>query len=219
MYLGERTISRLGCFGCHTIPGFENAKPIGTALNDWGVKNPARLEFRTYRRISGGPASGRDEKARDGTDVFYQEKITHETRMGFLYQKLHRPRSYDYMKKSEKYKTWDDRLRMPQFAWANDPKAIEEVMTFVLGLTGEKVDSKYLATTKTTPAKTAVAEGAKILNRFNCDGCHVLEMPKFKIAKGTKVAEAMPNFKGNVRVLVQEPRTTITGRARSRARI
>ena len=64
--------------------------------------------------------------------------------MGFLYQKLHRPRSYDYKKKSEKYKTWDDRLRMPQFAWANDPKAIEEVMTFVLGLTGEKVNSKYL---------------------------------------------------------------------------
>ena len=29
----------------------------------------------------------------------------HETRMGFLYQKLHRPRSYDYLKKSEKYKT------------------------------------------------------------------------------------------------------------------
>ncbi len=71
-------------------------------------------------------------------------------------------------------------------------------MTFVLGLTGEKVNSKYLATTKTTPAKTAVAEGAKILNRFNCDGCHVLEMPKFKIAKGTKVAEAMPDFKGNL---------------------
>ena len=45
MYLGEKTISRLGCFGCHTIPGFENAKPIGTALNDWGFKNPARLDF------------------------------------------------------------------------------------------------------------------------------------------------------------------------------
>jgi len=26
LYLGEKTISRLGCFGCHTIPGFENAK-------------------------------------------------------------------------------------------------------------------------------------------------------------------------------------------------
>ena len=119
--------------------------------------------------------------------------------MGFLYQKLHRPRSYDYKKKSEKYKAWDDRLRMPQFAWANDPKAIEEVMTFVLGLTAEEVNAKYLPATHTTPAKIAVAEGSKIINRFNCDGCHVLEMPRFTIPKGTTVAEAMPDFKGNVR--------------------
>ncbi len=197
MYLGERTISRLGCFGCHTIPGFENAKPIGTALNDWGIKNPARLDYgHILEYLTDQPTD--DNGARDGTDLFYQEKIRHETRMGFLYQKLHRPRSYDYKKKSEKYKAWDDRLRMPQFAWANDPKAIEEVMTFVLGLTGEKVNAKYLAATHTTPAKTAVADGAKILNRFNCDGCHVLEMPKFTIPKGTKVAEALPDFKGNL---------------------
>ena len=66
LYLGERTISRLGCFGCHTIPGFENAKPIGTALNDWGVKNPARLEFRAYRRIPDRPASGRQGRLATG---------------------------------------------------------------------------------------------------------------------------------------------------------
>ena len=39
----------------------------------------------------------------------------------------------------------------------------------------------------------------RCLNRFNCDGCHVLEMPKFTIPKGAKVAEAFPNFKGNLR--------------------
>ena len=44
-FLGEKTISRLGCFGCHVIPGFEDAKPIGTPLNDWGIKSPARLDF------------------------------------------------------------------------------------------------------------------------------------------------------------------------------
>ncbi len=197
LYLGEKTISRLGCFGCHNIAGFETAKPIGTALNDWGLKNPARLDFgHIAEYLTDQPP---DEKGvRDGTDPFYQEKIHHETRMGFLYEKLHRPRSYDYLKKSEKYKAWDDRLRMPQFAWANDPAAVEEVMTFVLGLTGEKVNAKYLPITHTTPAKTAVAEGAKVLNRFNCTGCHVLEMPKFTIPAGVKVAEAMPNFKGNL---------------------
>jgi cbb3-type cytochrome oxidase cytochrome c subunit len=197
LYLGEKSISRMGCFGCHTIPGFENAKPIGTALNDWGIKNPARLDFGHIAEYLTDQDTD-EHGTRDGTDTFYQEKIHHETRMGFLYQKLHRPRSYDYLKKSEKYKAWDDRLRMPQFAWANDPKAIEEVMTFVLGLTSEKVAARYLPATHTTPAKTAVAEGSKVLNRFNCAGCHVLEMPKYTIKAGT-LAEAMPNFKGNLR--------------------
>ena len=119
--------------------------------------------------------------------------------MGFLYQKLHRPRSYDYLKKSEKYKTWDDRLRMPQFAWANDPAAVEEVMTFVLGLTNERIPARYLPKTHTTPARTAVALGARDLNRFNCAGCHVLEMPKFTIPQGVKVAEAFTDFKANLR--------------------
>jgi cbb3-type cytochrome oxidase cytochrome c subunit len=198
MYLGERTISRLGCFGCHSIPGFEKAKPIGTALNDWGIKSPARLDYgHIAEYLTDQPP---DEKGvRDGTDLFYQEKIRHETRMGFLFQKIHRPRSYDYLKKNEKYKAWDDRLRMPQFAWANDPAAIEEVMTFVLGLTNEKIAGKYLPKTHTTVSRTAVAAGAKVLNRFNCDGCHVLEMPKYTIPSGVKVAEAFTNFQSNLR--------------------
>jgi len=197
-FLGEKTISRLGCFGCHTIPGFENAKPIGTPLSDWGIKNPARLDFgHIIEYLADQPP---DEKGdRDGTDPYYQEKVNHETRIGFLYQKLHRPRSYDYLKKSEKYKTWDDRLRMPQFAWANDPQAVEEVMTFVLGLTGEKIIPRYLPKNRYTPVQTAVAEGAKVLNRYNCAGCHVLDMPQFTIPAGARVADAFTDFKTNLR--------------------
>jgi cbb3-type cytochrome oxidase cytochrome c subunit len=197
MYLGEKTISRLGCFGCHTIPGFESAKPIGTALNDWGIKLPARLDFgHIAEYLTDQPTD--EQKTRDGTDLYYQEQVTHESRMGFLYQKLHRPRSYDYLKKSEKYKAWDDRLRMPQFAWANDPAAVEEVMTFILGLTGERIPGKYLPKTHYSPVQTALAKGSKALNRFNCAGCHVLEMPKFSIAAGVKVEEAFTNFKVNL---------------------
>ena len=210
-------ISRLGCFGCHTIPGFENAKPIGTALNDWGIKLPARLDFGHIKEYLTDQEQAADvDGNRDGTDLFYQEKVMHESRMGFLYQKLHRPRSYDYLKKSEKYKTWDDRLRMPQFAWANDPAAVEEVMTFVLGLTNEKVPARYLPKTHTTPARTAVALGARDLNRFNCAGCHVLEMPKFTIPQGVKVAEAFTDFKTNLRSSYTARAQRLSGRALSR---
>src|SRR5262249_3001062 len=44
-YVGRKTIGRLGCYGCHDIPGFETAKPIGTGLNDWGKKDAERLAF------------------------------------------------------------------------------------------------------------------------------------------------------------------------------
>src|SRR5262249_6369290 len=44
-YIGRKAIVRLGCYGCHDIPGFEQSKPVGTPLNDWGKKDPARLAF------------------------------------------------------------------------------------------------------------------------------------------------------------------------------
>ena len=44
-YIGKKSVSRLGCFACHDVPGFEQAKPIGTTLNDWGKKDPERLAF------------------------------------------------------------------------------------------------------------------------------------------------------------------------------
>ncbi len=82
MYLGERTIRRLGCFGCHTIPGFENAKPIGTALNGWGIKNPARLDFghiREYLEEQPEVKATEDETAcATAPPPEYQEKLAHE---------------------------------------------------------------------------------------------------------------------------------------------
>jgi cytochrome c551/c552 len=44
-YVGRRTISRYGCYGCHDIPNFEQGRPIGTALQDWGKKDRSRLAF------------------------------------------------------------------------------------------------------------------------------------------------------------------------------
>src|SRR5262249_13414914 len=39
-YIGRKAIAREGCYACHEIPGFGDAKPIGTTLNDWGKKDP-----------------------------------------------------------------------------------------------------------------------------------------------------------------------------------
>ncbi|MDX1967646.1 MAG: c-type cytochrome [Planctomycetaceae bacterium] len=45
VYVGRKTITKYGCYGCHDIPNFESARPIGTALQDWGKKDTARLAF------------------------------------------------------------------------------------------------------------------------------------------------------------------------------
>ena len=50
---------------------------------------------------------------------------------------------------------------MPQFAWANDPAAVEEVMTFVLGLTGEKIAAKYLPKSHYTPGQDGRGPGGE----------------------------------------------------------
>ncbi len=196
VFLGEKSVSRLGCFGCHSISGYENAKPIGTPLNNWGSKSPTKLDFAHITEYLVDQVD--DHGKRDGTDEYFSEKLTEHTRMGFLYQKLHRPRSYDYKKTNENLKDWDDRLRMPQFTWSNDDKAVEEVMTLVLGLVEDKISSKFLP--KYSPQKIAMAQGRKLIDRYNCKGCHVLEMPKYTIAAGTKLSDALPDLETNVTV-------------------
>src|SRR5262245_14395572 len=51
MYVGRKAIGNLGCYACHNVPGFEKAKPIGTALNEWGKKDPDRLAFEDGHRF------------------------------------------------------------------------------------------------------------------------------------------------------------------------
>jgi cytochrome c551/c552 len=191
MYVGERTISRLGCFGCHNIHGFEGAKPIGTPLNGWGYKSPTRLDFAHINEFLADQPLG-EEQSRDGTPEYYQEKLGEHNRMGFLYQKLHRPRSYDYKKDRPDILAWDERLRMPQFSWADDPAAVEEVMTFVLGLTGEKIAARYLP--RYDPPTEALAKGERLLDRYNCRGCHTLAMPRYTIAEGTDLDRVFKFF-------------------------
>jgi hypothetical protein len=45
LFTGERLISRYGCFGCHNVPGFEKAQPIGTELTEAGSKLISQFDF------------------------------------------------------------------------------------------------------------------------------------------------------------------------------
>lgn len=193
VFLGRRTISRYGCFGCHDIAGFEEGRPIGPALTDWGRKDTGKLapehieEYlhhhgerdgsSTAERIHGIVKSAQaDGSAPAGelTEAFLYESLLHHGRPGFIWQKLRDPRSYDYEKIETK--GWDERLRMPNFYF--DQKQIEAISTFVLGLVADPPAPQFQY--RPTGEKAAIVEGERLLEKFNCTGCHMVDLPEFR---------------------------------------
>ena len=83
--LGQRVISRYGCYSCHQIKGFETTQPIGTELSEEGSKLVTRLDFAFV-------------------------PIPH-SKLAWFHQKLHDPRSFDAGRVLEPL----EKLRMPDF--------------------------------------------------------------------------------------------------------
>jgi len=225
-YIGRKTIAKYGCFGCHDIPGFEDAKPIGTGLADWGRKDPAKLAFEhiTHYAVGHGEghAAGHEQKSETSAQALYaessakskaadptaaqkaEEQKTEEkvassqaalgeeeneefksfyshaleagNRIGFIYQKLKEPRSYDYDKTQNK--RYNERLRMPQFPFTAEER--EAVITFVIGLVADPPQPKYIFKAKDRNA--ALIAGRQVLEKYNCGGCHILRLEKWQIS-------------------------------------
>ncbi len=141
LYLGERAINRQGCFGCHVIKGFENAQQIGTELTEEGDKDVARLDF-GFVEIP-------------------------ETRHDWFFQKLKDPRIFDH----GKVKTYDEKLRMPQFNLTDEDA--HSVTLALLSLT--KDDMPMESRKNLSPRETEVARGQRLVRDHNCRGCHIIE--------------------------------------------
>jgi mono/diheme cytochrome c family protein len=110
LYLGERMIARYGCFGCHTISGFEKTSPIGVELTEEGSKLIERLDFGNL-----------------------EHEIPHQL-PAWVKLKLMDPRIYDRDKPSKKP---DELLRMPNFHLASNEA--DAIVTSVLSLTKEQI--------------------------------------------------------------------------------
>ncbi len=48
---GKAVVRKYGCYGCHDIPGFENATKVGAELNSFADKEVERLDFGTIRDL------------------------------------------------------------------------------------------------------------------------------------------------------------------------
>ncbi|MBS0206666.1 MAG: c-type cytochrome [Planctomycetes bacterium] len=132
---------------------------------DDGIGQAERHEFKSKKT-----------EERELSAAFYYESLMHHGRPGFLWQKLRQPRSYDY--KMIETKAYDDRLRMPEFPFTEDD--IDAIATFIVGLVVEPPAPAYMY--NPGGAKGAVIKGEKLLQRYNCTGCHMLELPKFRYA-------------------------------------
>jgi mono/diheme cytochrome c family protein len=198
-YVGKRSVTRYGCFGCHDINGFGSARPIGTTLQDWGRKDPSRLaleHIEEYLHHHGEPdgsstaamvedaiktgsvdAFNSEEEREDKLRrAFYYESLIHHGRPGFIFQKLRDPRSYDYEKTSTK--RYNERLVMPKFTLTDDE--IEAIATFVLGLVAAPPTEKYIY--KPKPRDNDRNQGEILLRKYNCISCHMLDMDKMEFA-------------------------------------
>jgi mono/diheme cytochrome c family protein len=105
--LGQRAISRYGCFSCHDIKGFEKAQPIGTDLSEEGSKLVTRLDF-----------------------AFITD-IPHTSKIAWFKRKLHDPRVFDQGRVLQPL----EKLRMPNFDL--DDVEIERLVTAIMSFQRE----------------------------------------------------------------------------------
>jgi len=105
--LGQRAISRYGCFSCHDIKGFEKAQPIGTDLSEEGSKLVTRLDFA------------------------FVEGIPHTSKIAWFKTKLHDPRIFDKGRVLQPL----EKLRMPNFDLTDEE--VERLTTAIMSFQRE----------------------------------------------------------------------------------
>ena len=236
-YIGMRSVARYGCYGCHDIPGYEDARPIGVALQDWGRKDTSKLglehieEFlhhhgepdhsSTLDRVENAMSMAKDgthsseELEPELTQAYFYNSLLHHGRPGFIWQKLRGPRTYDF-KKTET-KGYDERLRMPKFPLKEDE--VEAIATFVLGLVADPPSEKYIYNPG-VEKKTRV-EGEFLLAKYNCTGCHMMDLPKFSFGVNleedvfpTKWTDQDHKSAEDLLLSMHRPRKVLTGETR-----
>ncbi len=107
MDLGQRAISRYGCFSCHDIKGFEQAQSIGTDLSEEGSKLVTRLDFA------------------------FVTDIPHTSKTAWFRTKLHDPRIFDKGRVLQPL----EKLRMPNFDFTDEE--VDRLLTAIMSFQRE----------------------------------------------------------------------------------
>ncbi len=207
-YVGKKTINKLACYGCHDIPGFEDGKPAGAALADWGRKDPSRIAFEQVSHFvahqlgghghggHGGPTEAEKDAALS-PDLAYEGPAHDEAHVdpesvdpntGYFLEKLlgHEREGFLWQKlrapRSYDYKKAENKSYNERYRMPQfpfDETQREAVMTFVLGLVAEPPAPQYVY--KPSPREQSRLDGLVVAEQYNCGGCHSLEMDRWDI--------------------------------------
>jgi len=151
-YNGKRLIGQYGCFGCHNISGFEDAKPIGTSLTLEGSKLITKLDF-----------------------GFHHDNIPH-TRWDWFSNKLKDPRIYDMIPQDDgSYEMMNkkplDKSRMPNYGLTQHE--IDALVTLIMGSVKDEIPSTKLP--EINEKNLALVAGEQFIQTNNCKGCHKID--------------------------------------------
>ncbi len=152
---GKDWIRHFGCAGCHEIAGFEEEGRIGTELTAEGSKPIERLDFALFTHDA--QLGGKDPITGKKAAPWYSLK-------GFVEHKLQQPNLFDRgMIKSE-----TEKLRMPDVHLTGEQ--ITALTTFILGSQTSSLPDSYQY--KPEDARHDIQEGWRIVQKYNCMGCH-----------------------------------------------
>ena len=176
-FLGQRLVRRYGCFGCHVGiqdiyseregATFDEAQAIGAELEGWGVKEVKRLDFGLW-----GHQHNDDYAIPKERHSWAEAKLTDTRRFDVLPIKITDEQGEEEYIATGRLvqKTHEELLKMPRFAFADDPEQVEAVTTFLLSLDKDPVQPEMKR--KLTGDDVTLEKGRRLIEQLNCQGCH-----------------------------------------------
>lgn len=124
-------------------------------------------EIKGFEKIPGIGTELTEEGSKPVSKLDFGLMHLEHTNVHWLDKKLENPRIFD----TGTVKEYLDLLRMPDFGFMRQER--ESLVLFLLGRTSQKVDPPAA---KILNAREAlVEEGLRVVHKYNCQGCHVVE--------------------------------------------
>ncbi len=157
---GEKLIQDYGCSGCHIIKGMEGLDKIGVELSEIGSKGIHFFDFGSL-----------EHEILGSVGLEHAAKNVGKARYAWIGAKLSDPRQFD-----------PETLKMPNFNLSKEET--ESLSVLLLGLKENKLDESYIR--KTSLRDKHIIEGNRVVEKFNCKGCHQFTIDTLYLNDGNK---------------------------------